>query len=767
MSRLTLLAIAVVAAFGLAFIWLGGWFFGLALVVKVVLTILLVSLLGIVLAVLYILRLRAAFRLERGLVAQGKKQIESTRPDGRKEVLALQERAQQAIAALKATRLGRGGRSALYALPWYVIVGPPGVGKTTAIRHSGLDFPLEKAGIASRFRGIGGTKNCDWWFTSEAILLDTAGRYATEGDDQTEWFAFLDLLRKNRPRKPINGLLVAMSVADILHASEEQRALMATRLRARMDEITTRLKTLVPVYVLVTKMDMIAGFSEFWGALRPSERGQAWGMTFPLGTTAEPERLFGGEFQQLEQTLRARLVRRFAQEGHAQTRRALWTFPIEFAQLRKGLESFVGELFKKNAFQEVPLLRGVYFTSGTQDAAPSSQVVASMGNALGLKIPTHATAKVESKSFFLIDVFRRIIFPDQALAGRTDEERRRQLFVRIAVASFALLTSASLVLPACVTWVRNRQLVGATSSVSAAVEAVNWSSAPGLEAGSARLDGALATLRELAAWRDEGVPVQLRWGMYTGEALYEGLRDVYAAAVSRAVLTHAKATLEDRLRALDASPVRSRDSFNRDFDALKLYLMLGDAQHVDPAWAAPRLVRIWSETARGQGKAVEALLLPHVAFVLELESRREIQPWAIDTALAERARSILAQVPQVDRLYESLVRDANAEIAPIRRETVFYGSIAPFVQSRRDARVSGAYTKQGWLRVRALLGEQRSKLVAEQWVLGDTADGNAEYAVGKLRELYFERYRAAWRDFISDLQVQDPGNADVALEEMN
>ncbi len=326
MTWLTLAVAAIVAAFGLTLIWLGGWFFGLALVVKVVLSVLLVSLIGIVLTTLYIVRLRAAARLERGLIAQGKKQVESAGPAHRKDVLALQERAQQAIAALKATRLGGGGRSALYALPWYVI----------------------------------------------------------------------------------------------LRASEDERALIASRLRARMDEITTRLKTLVPVYVLFTKMDLVAGFSEFWGALRPSERGQAWGMAFPLGGSGEPERLFDGEFELLERTLRARLVRRFSEEGHPRARRALWTFPVEFARLRESLDAFVGELFKKNAYQEVPLLRGVYFTSGTQEAAPSSQVIASMGQALGLKMPSHATGKIEPKSFFLIDVFRRIVFPDQGLAGRTE-----------------------------------------------------------------------------------------------------------------------------------------------------------------------------------------------------------------------------------------------------------------------------------------------------------------------------------------------------------
>ena len=121
------------------------------------------------------------------------------------------------ISALKSTKVGKGGGArALYALPWYVIIGPPGAGKTTALKQSGLVFPHldpSRGGV----RGIGGTRNCDWWFTNEGILLDTAGRYATEDDDREEWLAFLNMMRKYRPRKPLNGLLVA--VAAGVHSS--------------------------------------------------------------------------------------------------------------------------------------------------------------------------------------------------------------------------------------------------------------------------------------------------------------------------------------------------------------------------------------------------------------------------------------------------------------------------------------------------------------------------------------------------------------------
>ena len=93
----------------------------------------------------------------------------------------LRERFEEAIAAL---RKSKGARLNLYELPWYIIIGPPGSGKTTVIVNSGLNFPLSQKFGKEALRGVGGTRNCDWWFTDEAILLDTAGRYTTQDSDE-------------------------------------------------------------------------------------------------------------------------------------------------------------------------------------------------------------------------------------------------------------------------------------------------------------------------------------------------------------------------------------------------------------------------------------------------------------------------------------------------------------------------------------------------------------------------------------------------------
>ena len=194
------------------------------------------------------------------------------------EIDSIREKMDEAISALKSSRLGGGyrGSAALYALPWYMVIGPSAAGKSTMLRNSGLHFPYADADDL-HFRGVGGTRNCDWWFSDQAVLLDTAGRYTTEEEDRDEWFAFLDMLRKQRRRAPINGVLVAISVADLLTADSEALERHVRIIRERINELMQRLGLVFPVFIVFTKSDLIPGFEEFFEDLSDAERSQLWG----------------------------------------------------------------------------------------------------------------------------------------------------------------------------------------------------------------------------------------------------------------------------------------------------------------------------------------------------------------------------------------------------------------------------------------------------------------------------------------------------------
>ena len=185
------------------------------------------------------------------------------------ELVTLKNTFDEALKELKKSSVGGKKVSSIYQLPWYIIIGPPGSGKTTLLVNSGLRFPLaDKMGL-SKVQGIGGTRNCDWWFTEDAVMIDTAGRYTTQDSnedvDNKAWFGFLDLLKKHRKRRPINGIILAISMEELARQSNVERERNASAISNRIQELYERLGVRFPIYLMFTKCDLMAGFMEFFG----------------------------------------------------------------------------------------------------------------------------------------------------------------------------------------------------------------------------------------------------------------------------------------------------------------------------------------------------------------------------------------------------------------------------------------------------------------------------------------------------------------------
>ena len=411
----------------------------------------------------FILRRRArkaaAKKLEEDITAQADEQARTVRPDLQPEIQAMKGEFSRAVAALKLSKLAQGGRDALAVLPWYLMVGPPGTGKSTALRNSGLKFPYLSSRGGGAVRGVGGTRNCDWWLTNEAVFLDTAGRYTTGEEDRAEWFAFLDILARNRPHRPINGLVVTVSVTDLMNSDPQAAGELGQRIRERVDEVTARLKVVVPIYVMITKCDLLTGFVEMFSDLPRSERGQIWGFTVPLAEQQEaPSELLLKRFDELSAVLEQRALRRIGQERRLETRERIYQFPQRFDALRKSLAEFVQPLFMENVFQDTPVMRGLYFTSGTQDMRMTERQEA--GAAASVFGSNRAASEpAEGRSFFLWDVFNKVMFQDQKLAVRSSMEELRLRKQRYTLATACMVAAALVLVLPTVSYFKNLELV--------------------------------------------------------------------------------------------------------------------------------------------------------------------------------------------------------------------------------------------------------------------------------------------------------------------
>ncbi|MGZ5133474.1 MAG: type VI secretion system membrane subunit TssM, partial [Caldimonas sp.] len=494
-----------------------------------------------------------------------------------KEIATLNERFTQALDVLKKSP-GQGKGALLYQLPWYIFIGAPGSGKTTALMNAGLTFPLaEKMGGAS-VRGVGGTRNCDWWFTDEAVLIDTAGRYTTQESnsqvDASAWDGFLALLRKSRPRRPINGVLLTVNIQDLLQQTPVERKDHAAKLRARIQELAEKLGVRAPVYVLVTKADLIAGFNESFGALSKEERNQVWGFSFPYapGSTDDPLVNFGAEFSALEKRLRDRVVPLMDAEHEVLKRAAIFNFPQQFAGLRGLLGGFLEQVFSAGGtMEERPLLRGVYFTSGTQEGTPIDRVLGTLARTFGIERRLPPPAAARGKSFFLNRLLKDVVFTEQGLVGENRAMELRRGRLRLAGFAFVLLVGVGLVAGWVVSYGRNKSYIAEIDAKLPELKKAVEGLPPATSGDVTPLPPVLSAVRSAAQPAEfslDSPPWSMSLGLFQGKKLDAAADLGYQHLLDHALMPRVVRRLEERLRAAN------KDNLELAYEALKNYLMI-------------------------------------------------------------------------------------------------------------------------------------------------------------------------------------------------
>ena len=495
---------------------------------------------------------RAGGLLGKMLRRQADEAVIGASTDQRREVAQIRQRLLEAIDKLNTSELGkRAGKAALYELPWYMVIGHSAAGKSTAISQSGLNFPY---GDGQPVTGISGTRNCDWFFSSEGVLLDTAGRYSTAREDRGEWLEFLKLLKKHRARAPVNGILVALSYTELMGHSQEQAILYAKQIRERIDEIDNAFSASMPVYLVVTKMDLVAGFAEFFEDLTPEERHAVWGATLSHDQENgfDAARVVGQQFDLLQRGLVQMGLDKLANNRGNVRRPALFAFPIEFNSLRERLCKFVEMLFQYDPYHSKPLLRGFYFTSAIQEGRPQAVAGARISRVFDLEEKSVDVAPpTKADGYFLQKMFREVLFPDCHLVTR----QTKPVAARLRLAGMAAGLCSLAILSGLLAWsfVGNQKLVA-----TAQEELMVARQLAGSNELADRLKGLQVLqlrIEQLYQYRREGYPFKLGIGLYQGREIERSLRLEYFSGARDLMLEPVTVALEQTLSELGRTPV--------------------------------------------------------------------------------------------------------------------------------------------------------------------------------------------------------------------
>ena len=644
----------------------------------------------------------------------------------KEEIRDVTSKVSRAIAQLRALRTGGGlrklleGKRYLYELPWYMVVGNSGGGKTTALLNSGLQFPVaQQMGNAPRrmaFGADGGTMQCEWWFTNEAVLIDTAGRYTAQesaAKDSAEWRGFLGVLRKHRTRAPINGVIVTLNAAELIQLDGAARIEQGASIRHRLAELRSELGIRFPVYVMVTKLDLLSGFNEYFQSLTSEGRTQVLGFTLKeqsakalhvneiAGHREALREQIGIELALLKERLENGALSRINDEFETDKRRRLLGLHQEFAALSVPLAQMLDEMFLDSRFDSTQLyntLRGVYFTSAGQAhvslAAEPDTLVQRLWRSMGLpssgegipdiaaaatatatvarpvksaesgavdQSPSEATTSrpaisnplptYAQQGFFLQELLTKVIIPEAHLMRPNLRWEWRFRLLRALGHTLAVGAFVGLASALMLSFGHNRQYLQVVGERAQAL---------GVQVGAlladfkpAGVSDVLNSARELPLYAGldvEQPPLGFLYGLYSVPPVLEASAETYARLQDHLLVP----PIVQRIEAVLTQSVKDRDA-NTAYATLRVYKLLHDPAHYLAKGGAADVrhwvLKDWETSDSAAAFGGRASMVGHVQALFS--GARPVQSAALpNEALVREVQGFLDSHSSTQRVYE-------------------------------------------------------------------------------------------------------------------
>ncbi|MGH7495071.1 MAG: type VI secretion system membrane subunit TssM, partial [bacterium] len=642
--------------------------------------------------------------------------------------------------------------------PWYLITGPLGSGKSTALRHSGMKPSRDTAWKITKEKTAPATKDYEFYSTHDTVWVDASGRFVDLSSDTLsleEWRTFFKQLAKQRSPKTFQGLLVMVSMVEhtpgrfgILTANAQALERQALLLRNFIDELMALFGSRFPVYLIVTKCDLVSGFIEFFDDLGEAACQQVWGSTFS-STLSQPEaglESFEQECEQLHHVLKMRRSSKLLGAETADSKRKIYDFPLQWWECQRRLASFVAALFQHDPNHEPVFWRGFYFISSVQEGLTVDGVGRSINAYLGLPAENPKPVRREQKSFFLKNLFAQLILADRYLMQPHPAVDRRQQIRQWVGVAVAIVLAGTLISGFSISYYGNKRLLQAAQQAGERAAPLARKNMP-------RDLYALDNLRVLVKSLEKKEPLALRWGLYQGDKIVQPTRKIYFASLQRALVHPVLAALEQRLN----QPFICAGNRDSCYQLLKTYLMLDTSRcQLDESLLRRKMFEISQELYRKPlPSGYASALARQIDFYVAHFKDPDHLALRLNENLVQMARRQLQGVATVEMVYSNM--KAAAEQTPsmaIALETIFQNQEQDVMAG--DYSVPGLFTKPGWERIRAELEKFSGTEQQRDCVLGPATGSMASRSDRatmrtRIENLYFKEYHEHWSRFIQGM----------------
>ncbi|MBD2810181.1 type VI secretion system membrane subunit TssM [Xenorhabdus sp. Vera] len=679
-------------------------------------------------------------------------------------------------------------RQYLYQLPWYVVIGAPQSGKTTILENSDLHFPLsDHFEKSARYNMRGESNSCNWWFTNEAVILDTHGRYTIQHEqDASEWKCFINLLKKYRTRQPLNGVIITISVADLLNSSKEERDKQAYTLRRRLSELHKRLKIQFPIYVIITKTDLLKGFSAYFSHLNKAQHEQIWGFNFPWNKIDwSLNEYFEQQYDLLQNRLNAELPNILLHQNAPRHCAESYLFPQEFVVLRPLIAQYLEITFAKSGFEIPYFPRGLYFSSGTQKGVPFDCVMEKFNRSFQLPTDNDSDSlswkNKNNENFPAQPPLYQVYFLKNLLVS---------IFKEAGLASYnrwwiyrnRLLSGLSyIVLAAILGFIITLFLASYSNNkhylmeIQAKIPSIMNQSAKLIKSAkltksSSDIDiyALLPILNNLENFGTskhfslDDPPLSYRMGLYCGEQVNNASWSLYKKSLQ--ILLLPKIAKLITLQLNQGNDNNTDNTYILDnYNTLKAYQMLYQPKHYDGKFLHNWVMK-YLHTHLPSGISQEQLreINEHLKYLLD--NQVVTSPFVRDEQLVVKKQAQFNNIPPAQFIYTHLKNNLlNNRNFPSVNLVTLAGSEAELAFSRISGvsithGIPGVFTPAGY---QAGVGKELNTLIdtfydQDNWVLDIYERKQSAKDISLLvRLLYIRDYIYQWDTFLSDIQLND------------
>lgn len=617
------------------------------------------------------------------------------------------------------------GRRQQNRQPWFLLLGSAGSGKSSLLASAQLPEhcttstapPSEYGSSPLEWHGLG---QCSWLETSGDCLPEADQTLTTPG-----WVALLDLLRQRRA--PAISALVLLLPVDLLtepnHLELDQ---LARRFRRALNDLRQTLGLDIPVYLLLSKADLVPGITELYHQLPPAQRQQPFGVGLP--NAAETKAESPDALAPLLAQLNRQILCRTQLEPDTIRRGRLYDLPYQLARLEGPLRGFLANAFRGNTYQQGSRLLGIYLTVA--------------GNQHDIAL-TATLNSVRTPAAFIDQLLGSTIAERADSVTLTDEHRKRQRTSRRLTVATATTCIALFTLAWALRYDREAEQLQQLAQLGQHFtrDAVRVHAHTRIEPLLQQLDARYAAT--LIPQQSDAGQVLQYLGLEQSAMTLPVVEQTYAEGLQAFLLPLVARQLEYRLRT-------DLDDRQQLLGHLRAYLMLALPERLDPAYLNDWMRNEWERRYPAQPD-VRASLHAHFERLLA----EPLPPSTLNQPLIAETRTLLLHEPLAQLCYRLLLEQSRS--LPAYRLDTQLGRHHQLLAAR-PVEIPGFYSKAGYERLLEAKGPGLIReLLADDWVLGSgrSAHDQAGHTVlAELEAIYFQDYAEHWTRALASLQLQ-------------